>query len=263
MSDVSTQLPRLQMDGLVVHHSAGAEHRAKTIGSRAARVVGYLGSAVGQVPEVEVFVVGADDWAAVGEGVPYGMPFAVPGKVVAPLSAADWLVEYFTGLNGLPETVTDPVEITAFADCVVAHELTHLTEEYDEQTWASSLGPMWVSELYANLGMWAYLAEAEPAELERVTQLAEASQAAGAERWPVHDLARMPESLGHGPGHYVWFQMLLILLARHIWETAGPSALARYHEAFHNHGLSSAETVAALDRIAPGLAELLERWPAI
>jgi hypothetical protein len=163
----------------------------------------------------------------------------------------------------MPDALADPVEMTAFVDCVVAHELTHLTEAFDPTTWASSLGPMWVSELYANLGMWAYFAQEEPAELHRIAQLADASRAAGAHGWPVRDLDRMPESLQHSAGHYVWFQMLLILLARQIWETTGPPALAAYRSALHGKSLSPTETVAALDEISPGLAQRLHRWPAI
>jgi hypothetical protein len=263
MSEVTRELPLLRADGLVIHHSAGADERARTIGSRAARVRRRLHSLLGAAPQFEVFVVGPQDWPAVGEGAPYGMPVAIPGKVVVPVSPAEWLVEHFREVDGLPEALTGHVEMTAFVDSVVAHEVTHLTEVDDERTWASSLGPMWVSELYANVGMWVYFAEDEPADLDRIARLAEASRAAGADRWPVHELDRMPESFEHGPGHYVWFQMLLILLARQIWETAGSSALAAYRAALDGKGLSTVETVAALDRIAPGLAERLERWPAI
>lgn len=263
MAEASGYLSSLRVDGLTVRYSPGAGDRAAAIAARAARVLKRLDALLGNSPAVEVFVVGPEDWVAVGEGVPYGMPLAVPGKVVAPVDAAGWVVEHFRKIDGIPEALTDPVELTAFVDCVVAHELTHLTETFDTQTWASSLGPMWVSELYANLGMWGYLAEEEPAELDRIAQLAEASRAAGADGWPVRDLERMPESLHYGPGHYVWFQMLLILLARHIWETAGAAALAAYRTHFDGKSRSPAETVAALDEIAPGLAERIHRWPAV
>jgi hypothetical protein len=253
----------MHVGGLIVRHSIGTEERAAAIAARAARVLKHLASAFNDAPQVEVFVVGPEDWVTVGEGVPYGMPLAVPGKVVAPVGAAGWLVEHFRSVDGISEALTDPAEMTAFVDCVVAHELTHLTETFDTDTWASSLGPMWVSELYANLGMWGYFAEEEPAELRRIVQLAEATRAAGVDRWPVRELERMPESLQHGPGHYVWFQMLLILLARHIWETTGPTALATYRATLDGKSLSPAETVAALDEIAPGLAERLHRWPSV
>jgi hypothetical protein len=84
-------------------------------------------------------------------------------------------------------------------------------------------------------------------------------------RWPITDLHRMHESAtaadADGTNHG-WFEFGLQVLAKHLWEERGATALELMSSALHGPILSDDQIVGLLDELDPTVADSVRSWPA-
>ena len=251
--------------------SPGTEPRSTDVAARADRAYRWLCEQTGRSPQFTLFVVGRNDWDTVAEVPLYGMPQALPGKVVTSPDPADWWVDYVDALrphlpadelDRLDTVFGDPHDFTTLADLVVTHEITHLFHEIDPVTWASEFPEDWVMELFANLGMWGYLAEVEPDDLILLSTMVSAARAVGPHPWPMRELGLMGQSMQASTSNYVWYEFMLIGLAQSIWETGGAETLPVFQRTLGDPTLDRATVVDRLRQLDPAVADAVRDWPS-
>ena len=276
MTEKRPQLPDhdlIRLDGFAfaTYVSAGEEARGRQVAERTARVLDWLSAQFGEPRSTTLFVVGPADWDRVAAIPLYGMPHAVHDRVVTSTAPAPFWREYLDriapalsagDLARLRSVYGDPPDLGChFADLVVAHELTHLFHDFDEATGETDFPRLWLAELFANIGFYGYIADNEPEQLPALETICELSRAAGPDPWPVQELNHMGDGLADGPANYIWFEFLLILIAKRIWQTGAASALVDFRTRLRSPALTDAEILERLDEIHPDVAKAVQRWP--
>ncbi|CRK57626.1 hypothetical protein [Alloactinosynnema sp. L-07] len=250
--------------------SAGSQERARVIAARTGRALSWLERSLRRRPLFTLYVLDEQDWPAVSDVPIYGMPQSVPGKIVTSPQPAGWWQEYLDALRphlppemlaDLARVFGDPADFTTMADLVAVHELTHLFHEIHPVTWASEFPADWVMELFANIGMHGYVATHEPQLLPLPVTLAAAARAAGAQPWPLRELAAMGASMQTSVPNYVWFEFMLIGFAESIWNTGGIDAMLAFQQTLGQPTLSPEAVVHRLTAIDPAVAEAVRAWP--
>lgn len=251
--------------------SDGAQTRGREVAERTGRVVDWLSAVFGTRQATTLYVVDPDDWDRVAAVPLYGMPHAVPDRVVTSSSPARFWSEYTDRIEAtlpaaqvsrLYEVYGDPPDLGGrFADLVIAHELTHLYHEFDEGTGETDFPRLWLAELFANIGFYGYVVENEPEQLPVLETICALSALAGPEVWPVRELNRMGEGLAAGPHNYLWFEFLLILIGKQIWDHSGADGLVAFREQLRVPTLTDDEILDRLSEVAPEAAVAVERWP--
>ena len=242
--------------GLPTYASPGLEERAAGIGAIASDSYEYLAGLLGFRPEAQVLVVSEADWPKATEVPLYGLPNASNGTlVVAGTEAPFWssFVE-MAGPDGAAELAAvygapdGTIRLGPFMDLVAVHEVAHLFHE------GSQVFPrLWLQELFANLGLHAWVAEHAPDQLPTLLTMPRLGAKASAETFDARtrdDFERQYTGMG-GP-NYVWFQFRLQLEAAALYDRAGSTAVRRLFEAFR---LDDAALARKLDaEVDPGLA---------
>jgi hypothetical protein len=252
--------------------SPGDEERGRTIAALADRSYSWLCETTGRRPRFTLYMVGRDHWDAVADVPVYGMPQAVPEKVVTSPDAGDWWPEYWDAIrpqlssSTIAELATvfgDPPDFTTLADLVVTHELTHLFHEIDPETWASEFPEDWVMELFANIGMWGYVAEREPEQLALLSTMVDAAREVDPATWPMSDLSQMGQSMQVSIPAYVWYEFRLIELADSIWNSGGTDAMLTFQRTLGDPSLDPDTVVERLTRIDGPAAVGVREWPDV
>ncbi|MBA2634430.1 MAG: hypothetical protein H0U86_15760 [Chloroflexi bacterium] len=264
-----------QVDGFPfpVYASDGAGDRAAAAATQAREARDWLVGRLEGTGEFTLFVVGPNDWEQVAEVPIYGMPHSWVDKVVmgnepAPFWAGVrdllWPDLSEATRDRLRSTYGDPADISPFADLVVVHEIVHLFHHVDATSGATDFPSLWLSELFANLGTYGYLAENEPGALPTLMTIAEASAEVDVARLPVHALADMERAFEHENGAevYGWYQLRLITWAERIWNAGGPGVLRAFSDEMRSPEMPASEIEAALSRVHPAAAQILGDWPA-
>lgn len=250
--------------------SHGSEDRARSIASRTADALEWLGQVTGKVRRPTLVVADELDWPIVCEVPIYGMMFSVPGKLGTSPTPALWWQEYVDALRphldeaaatAIAATFGDPPDFTGIADLIITHEATHLFHEIHPVTWASEFPADWVMELFANLGMQGYLATREPNQLRLLQATVEATIDAGNGIWDLQDLAQMGESMQTSVTNYVWFEFRLIRLAEQLWTACGDDGLREYQRLLGHPELTHDQVVDRLSQLEPAVADAVRRWP--
>ena len=255
-----------------VYVSRGSEERGRSIATRTAHALDWLGQATGKERRPTLVVADEQDWPSVCEVPIYGMMFSIPNKLGTSPTPAAWWQEYVDTLRphmsapaatDLVRTFGDPPDFTGIADLIITHEATHLFHEIHPETWASEFPSDWVMELFANLGMHGYLATHEPDQLRLLTTMAEATIDAGHDIWELQDLELMGQSMQPGTvTNYVWYEFRLIRLAEQLWTAGGEDALRDYQRLLGHPELGHHQVVAELSQLDPEVADAVRRWPA-
>jgi hypothetical protein len=165
-----------------------------------------------------------------------------------------------------------PPDLSLFADLIISHELTHLT---DLPTWLDDPGIgrrswsadeprlLWLSELFANLGMHGYIADREPESLPVMETVFEVVGGTDPARWPMRRLQDMYDAIA-APDmdgtNYLWFEFRLQIIAKRLWEAAGGAGFQRLRDVLHGPVLPDAEIFEVLAELDKGVAGSLRRW---
>ena len=257
--------------GFATFASAGGADRAVAAAERCRRALDWLAGIFGERPAFKLIVANRQDWERVALVPIYGMPHAWPGIVVTGMEPSDFWDDYTAALladlapddrQRFTTVYGDPPQLgERFADLVVVHELTHLFHNYDEQTGLTDFPRLWLTELFANIGLHGYVTENEPDQLPMLQTVCRLTRDAPATRWPVTDLNRMEASFATGPLNYVWFELRLIAIAETIWHAGGTDAIRAFRGTLTAADLSDAQILDTLHAIAPHAGTALRRWP--
>ena len=160
-----------------VRYSDGAQKRATAVADVAAAAYVYFNRLFSSVePDFALIVADKADW--LGRNSPYGLPFFTDedgiraGVVVMPAGAGDFWIEmarvlrdaspreYVKLVAAYPDGAGG-VDLQPFFDLITIHELAHAFETLGDLRLPTS----WLSEIFVNLAMHAFVATQIPESL--------------------------------------------------------------------------------------------------
>jgi hypothetical protein len=257
-----------------VRYSDGAEVRARAAADVAASAYGYFSRLFSGVePDIAVIVAGQADWES---RQPYGLPFfnddggqIRPGIVVMPAGSGDFRVGIgqdirdasprgYTRLLAAYPDGAGGLDLQPFFDLVTIHELGHAFEVLGDLR----LPTFWLSEIFANLALHAFVATMQPDSLntlEVLSTVGAQSRRLGA-RMRAEGYSTLEELEAHYTGgdqpmsalNYVWYQYRWQRLAAKMFGADGEDGLVRFWNCFH-----------ATDRLSSGKATAASLGPVL
>lgn len=271
---VGSELPQLGGYPFEVRYCDGSLVRARAAADLAADAYVYFGRRFAAVePDIAVVIVDEAGWP--GEG-PYGLPFFSddageirPGIVVMPAGGGDFWIAIAQelrdasprGFAKLRATYPDGaggLDLQPFFDLITIHELAHAFEVLGDLR----LPTFWLSEIFVNLALHAFVATRLPTSLETLEVLPTVGAGSRqlAARMRAEGYSTLEELQAHyagsdepmSPLNYVWFQYRWLRLAAKMFEADGEDGLARFWDCFH-----STDRVNANQATAASLAPLL------
>jgi hypothetical protein len=278
---LGSDLPRLDGYPFEVRYSDGALVRARAAAGVAAQAYSYFSGLFGAVePDIAVVVAGEADWP--DSGLPYGLPFfrddageIRPGVVVMPAGSGDFWVAIaqdlrdasrrgYARLLGTYPDGAGGLDLQPFFDLITIHELGHAFEALG----ALRLPTFWLSEIFVNLALHAFVAtrlQASLPTLEVLPTVGAGSRKLAA-RMRAEGHSTLDELQAHytgsddsmSPLNYVWFQYRWQRLAAQVFDADGEDALARLWECFRSTDRANTTDVTAAS-LAPLLATDVSR----
>ena len=264
-----SELAHLEGYPFEVRYSEGTLNRATASADVAAAAYGYFSRLFSTVePDIALIVADKADWP--GRKSPYGLPFFTddargirPGVVVMPAGAGDFWIgmvqdlrdasprEYVKLVAAYPEGAGG-VDLQPFFDLITIHELGHAFETLGDLRLPTS----WLSEIFVNLAMHAFVAAQLPESLPTLETLPTvgAGSRVLAARMRAEGYSTLEELEAHYTGgddpmsalNYVWFQYRWQRLAAEVFEVDGEDGLVRFWDCFHARDrVSTAEATAA------------------
>ena len=286
---VGSELPRLDGYPFEVRYSDGALARARAMADVAADAYIYFGRLFSAVePNIAVIVADEADWSST---LPYGLAFfnddpgeIRPGIVVMPAGGGDFWVAMakdlrdasprgYAKLFATYPDGTGGLDLQPFFDLITIHELGHAFEVLGDLR----LPTFWLSEIFANLAMHAFVATQLPASLPTLEVLSTvgAESRKLAARMRAEGYTTLEELQAHytgsddsmSPLNYVWFQYRWQRLAAKMFEVDGEDGLVRLWDCFHSTdrvdaGGATAASLAPLltAEVSPTLGRVVRDW---
>lgn len=261
--EVGFGLARLDGYPFEVRYSEGSLARARAAADMAGAAYGYFSGLFSQVePDIALIVVDEADWPH--NGLPYGLPFFTdeaaeirPGVIVMPDGGGDFWVAMAEDLRGASPRgyakllVVYPdgaggLDLQPFFDLITIHELGHAFEVLGDLR----LPTFWLSEIFVNLALHAFVATRRPESLQTLETLSTVGAGSRrlAARMRADGYSTLDELQVHYTGgddsmdplNYVWYQHRWQRLAARMFATDGEGGLVRFWECFH-----------AIDRVDP------------
>jgi hypothetical protein len=263
-----------------VRYSEGALERTRAVADVAAAAYVYFGRLFSAVdPDIAVIVADEADWSS---GVPYGLPYfndddgqVRPGIVVMPAGGGDFWFAIAQdlrdasprGYRRLLATYPDGaggVNLQPFFDLITIHEIGHAFEVLGDLR----LPTFWLSEIFVNLAMHAFVATELPNSLETLEVLPTVGAGSRklAARMRAEGYSTLEELQAHytggdepmSPLNYVWFQHRWLRLAAKVFDADGEDGLVRFWNCFHATDSASGGEVTAAS-LAPLLTSEVSR----
>jgi hypothetical protein len=265
---VGSGLPHLGGYPFEVRYSDGSLARARIAADLAADAYVYFSRLFSAVrPEIALIVADEADWAS---RQPYGLAFfndddgqIRPGVLVMPAGGGDFWIAMVHDLRDasprgyakLLATYPDGaggVDLAPFFDLITIHELGHAFEALGDLR----LPTFWLSEIFVNLALHAFIATVRPEKLETLEVLPSVGAASRklAARMRAEGYSTLEELQVHYTGgddpmsllNYVWFQYRWQRLAARIFDADSEDGLVRFWDCFHaTDRLDSSEATAA------------------
>jgi hypothetical protein len=286
---VGSNLAALDGYPFEVRHSAGARERALASAAIAADAYGYFRHLFSGVePDLALIVANESDWTGRG---PYGLPFfrdsndeLRPGIVLMPAGNSDFWVGIAEsirtasprGYTKLMATYGDGaggVNLQPFFDLITIHEFGHAFEVLGDLR----LPTFWLSEIFVNLALHAFIATQRPQSLPTLEVLSTVGAASRnlAARWRTGGYSTLEELQAHYTGgdhsmdplNYVWYQCRWQRLVAKVFDVDGEDGLVRFWECFHavdrvGGGEMTAASLAPLlaKEVSPTLGRAIREW---
>jgi hypothetical protein len=286
---VGSELARLGGYPFEVRHSGGALARARAAADVAADAYVYFSRLFSAVePDLAVIVVDEADWPGNG---PYGLPFFRDdageirrGIVVMPAGGGDFWTAIAqdlrdaspSGYASLLATYPDGtggLDLQPFFDLITIHELGHAFEVLGDLR----LPTFWLSEIFVNLALHAFVATRRPASLPTLETLPTVGAGSRklAARMRADGYSTLEELQAHYTGgddsmdplNYIWFQYRWQRLAAKMFEANREDGLVRFWECFHatdrvDSGDATAASLAPLliAEVSPTLGRAVRDW---
>lgn len=245
--------------------SASTRDHALRLAARCARADSYLSGLLSFRPTYALVVLDRSDWAERSSSPLYGMPYYNIGNLFLagePSDLAAWLEEASNA--GPPEAAralaaaygSGPDRLAPFADLLVVHELAHAFHDGLPFLFPRS----WLSELFANMALYAFVQAEEPEHLAHLETLIRVVLDFGLIDPVARDLryfeAHYPSI---EPLTYVWYQFRFTMLAQARVDATGPEVLRRMWDGFAVSDERLARQLGAI--VHPAAAEWLAIEP--
>jgi hypothetical protein len=272
-----------------VRYSKGSLERARAAADITVDAYDYFGHLfAGVEPDIAVIVADVADWES---RQPYGLPFfnddvgqVRPGIVVMPAGSGDfWMAigedlreasprGYMRVLATYPDGAGG-VDLQPFFDLVTIHELGHAFEVLGDLR----LPTFWLSEIFANLSLHAFIATKRPESLNTLEVLSTVgvqSRRLNA-RMRAEGYSTLEELEAHytggddpmAPLNYVWYQYRWQRVAARVFDADGEDGLIRFWDCFHatdrfDPGDVTTSSLAALlsDEVSKTLGRAVREW---
>lgn len=239
--DVALRAGLVETPGAVpTFASAGLEHRAAAIAGIAHSSWDYLAELLGHRPEVQLLVLSEADWPAKGRVPLFGLPNAESGTLVVAGTVAGWWSDLapMAGIDRQAELASvyggaeGALQLADFFDLVAVHEVAHLFCE------GTVVFPrMWLGELFANLGLHAWVEQRAPDSLATLTLLPRLAALDSGEAFEHRSRDAFERHYGSiGGPNYVWYQFRLQVAAAELFDNLGEAAVRRLFDAFRVDG---------------------------
>jgi hypothetical protein len=286
---VGSELAQLAGYPFEVRYSDGSLVRARAAADIAADAYAYFSRLFAAVePDIALIVADEADWPGKG---PYGLPFfrddageIRPGIVVMSAGGGDFWIEiaqdlrdasprgYATLLATYPDG-TGGLDLQPFFDLITIHELGHAFEVLGDLR----LPTFWLSEIFVNVAMHAFVATHLPSSLPTLEVLSNVGAGSRnlAARMRADGYSTLEELQVHytgsddsmSPLNYVWFQYRWMRLAAKMFEVDGEDGLGRFWNCFHSTdrvdiGVAGAASLAPLlsTEVSQTLGRAVRDW---
>jgi len=264
---IGAGLARLDGYPFEVRYSQGSLERAQVAADVARDAYDYLRSLFSGVePDIALIVAAPQDWES---RQPFGLPFfndgadqIRPGIVVMPAASGDFWIEIGQDLREaapgsferLLSTYPDGaggLDLQPFFDLVTIHELGHAFEVFGDLR----LPTCWLSEIFANLCLHAFVAARRPGSLQTLETLACVGVQDGrldarmrAEGYSTLEELEINYTGGERPMrplNYIWYQYRWQRIAAQMFNNEGADGLVRFWMYFRGADHSSLGEVTA------------------
>jgi hypothetical protein len=286
---VGSELAQLGGYPFEVRYSDGALARATATADVAAAAYAYFSRLFSAVePDIALIVADETDWRS---RQPYGLAYfnddedqIRPGVVVMPAGGGEFWIAIaqdlrdasphgYAKLLAMYPDGAGGVDLQPFFDLTAIHELGHAFEVLGDLR----LPTFWLSEIFVNFAMHAFVATQLPASLPTLETL----PTVGARSRKLAALMRaegystLEELQAHytggddpmSPLNYVWFQYRWQRLAAKMFEIDGEDGLVRFWDCFHavdrvSSGEATAASLAPLltTEVCPTLGRAVRDW---
>lgn len=228
------------------------------------------------VEQLRALVLDEPDWREHCPFPDYGMPFhQAPATLYAAAADNELWRSAMPDLATLPPPVVasltaaygepDGFSARRFFDLLAVHELAHLFAHQGQLRFPRR----WLTELFCNLALHAFVETEEPTQLSALETLPEVVAAIPVELLPHHTLADWEELLERvGPLAFAWYQSRLHRAAATIYRSAGPeSATAMWVYFANTPGGAASATIddrdldALLADLPAEIAAVAATWP--
>jgi hypothetical protein len=255
-----------------VYSSESACDRAESIAARAERAHRFLAETLNADARIEVVVLAPDHWSTYATFPVYGMPHILDKyTLVVAGQGSDFWHSMTPPLANMPPHIaqiarsryggTGTVDYSPFFDLLAVHEMGHL---FHYQA-GIQFPRLWLMELFCNLCLQCYVAEAEPDQrlsLETFPQIVVDLGEAHLQHTALADLERL--YAGVGAANYGWYQSQWLVAVRQLYEDAGVPVLQRLWRAFlgsPEFPSDAALSVYLRETVHPELARVQDEWP--
>ncbi len=257
-----------------VRYSDGTLPRAMATADVAAAAYAYFSRLFSAVePDIALIVADETDWSS---RQPYGLAYfnddddqIRPGVLLIPAGGGEFWTAIaqdlrdasprgYAKLLAIYPDGSGGVDLQPFFDLITIHELGHAFEVLGDLR----LPAFWLSEIFVNLAMHAFVATQQPVSLPTLETLPTvgAKSRRLAARMRAEGYCTLEELQAHytggdapmSPLNYVWFQYRWQRLAAKMFEIDGEDGLVRFWDCFH-----AADRVSAGDATAASLVPLL------
>ena len=286
---VGSELPQLGGYPFEVRYSNGALVRARAAADVAAGAYTYFSRLFAAVePDIAIIVANEVDWSGKG---PYGLPFfrddageIRPGIILMPAGGGDFWIQIaqdlreasprgYAKLRAAYPDGAGGVDLQPFFDLITIHELGHAFEVLGDLR----LPTFWLSEIFANLAMHAFVATQLPASLATLEVLPTVGAGSRklAARMRAEGYSTLEDLQAHytgsndsmNPLNYVWFQHRWLRLVAKMFEVDGEAGLVRFWDCFHavdrvDVGVATAASLGPLltTEVSPTLGRAIRAW---
>jgi len=239
-------------------------------------------------PDIAIIVANEVDWSGKG---PYGLPFfrddageIRPGIILMPAGGGDFWIQIaqdlreasprgYAKLRAAYPDGAGGVDLQPFFDLITIHELGHAFEVLGDLR----LSTFWLSEIFANLAMHAFVATQLPASLATLEVLPTVGAGSRklAARMRAEGYSTLEDLQAHytgsndsmNPLNYVWFQHRWLRLVAKMFEVDGEAGLVRFWDCFHavdrvDVGVATAASLGPLltTEVSPTLGRAVRAW---
>lgn len=286
---IGSGLPCLDGYPFEVRYSEGSVVRAQVAANVAADAYAYLSRLfAGFEPDIAVIVADKSDWES---RQPYGLPFfnddegqIRPGIIVMPAERGDFWIAMGEDLRDAQSTdyarllATYPdgeggLDLQPFFNLVTIHELGHASETLGDLR----LPTFWLSEVFANLCLHAFVATREPERLNTLEVLSTVGtqspnldarmRAAGYTTLEELEVHYTGGGDPMSPLNYVWYQYRWQRIAAAMFDAGGEEVLVRFWECFHamdrhrSDGFTAASLIPILNaEVSETLGWAIQNW---